>query len=304
MILNDLLCTGTPVMVQGATGRAARRQITVMKQYGTRIVAGVSPGRMNDPIDEVEIYPTCAAAVDATGAVVAIQFVPASRVAAAACEALESGIRLLVTVTEGVPVHDSARILRLATSLGATWVGPSTPGIVVPSVIKLGFMPEIALASGHVGVMSKSGTLAYEVCYRMACAGLGQSAWIGVGGDPIKGTRFVELLDYFAADPSTRSVVVIGEIGGAEEEELAAAITDSSFGKPCHCLIAGASAPAGKTLGHAGALVHGRHGSFAAKAAALAEAGAVVHRDIDSLIKTVKTSLADQHPRPSGHHHE
>ena len=289
MILNDLLCADTPVIVQGATGRTARRQIAVMKEYGTCIVAGVSPGRRSGPDDEVEIYPTCGGAVDATGAVTAIQFVPASTVADAACDALESGIKLLVTVTEGVPVHDCARIRRKAIDSGAVWIGPSTPGIAVPGVIKLGFMPDIALARGSVGVMSKSGTLAYEVCYRLVCEGLGQSSWIGVGGDPVKGTRFAELLDYFTTDPNTESVVVVGEIGGAEEEELAAALSASAFDKPCHCLIAGASAPAGKTLGHAGALVHGHHGSFAAKATALEGAGAVVHRNIDSMVSAITT---------------
>ena len=289
MILNDLLSADTPVIVQGATGRAARHHITVMKQHGTRIVAGVSPGRSTGPSDEVNIYPTCAGAVDATGAITAIQFVPASKVSDAAYEAMASGIKLLVTVTEGVPAYDCARILRKATGLGAIWVGPSTPGIVVPGIIKLGFMPEIALARGSVGVMSKSGTLAYEVCYRLVREGLGQSSWIGVGGDPVKGTRFAELLDYFATDPNTESVVVVGEIGGTEEEDLAAALNGRAFDKPCHCLIAGATAPSGKTLGHAGALVHGHHGSFASKATALEGAGAAVHHNIESLIGAMIT---------------
>ena len=289
VILNDLLIANTPVIIQGATGHTARRHITVMKQHGTRIVAGVSPGRSAGPYDEVNIYPTCADAVDATGAVTAIQFVSANRVTDAAYEALASGVKLLVTVTEGVPVHDCASILRKATDLGTIWVGPSTPGIVVPGIIKLGFMPEIALAPGSVGVMSKSGTLAYEVCYRLVREGLGQSSWIGVGGDPVKGTRFAELLDYFATDLNTESVVVVGEIGGTEEEELAAALNDRAFDKPCHCLIAGATAPSGKTLGHAGALIHGFHGSFPAKATALEGAGAVVHRNIESLIEAMTT---------------
>ena len=252
-------------------------------------MAGVSPGRSTGPHDEVNIYHTCADAVDATGAVTAIQFVPANRVADATNEALASGIKLIVTVTEGVPVHDCASILRKATDLGIIWVGPSTPGIVVPGIIKLGFMPEIALAPGSVGVMSKSGTLAYEVCYRLVREGLGQSSWIGVGGDPVKGTRFAELLDYFATDLNTESVVVVGEIGGTEEEELATALNDRAFDKPCHCLIAGATAPSGKTLGHAGALIHGFHGSFPAKATALKGAGAAVHHNIESLIEAMTT---------------
>ena len=255
-------------MVQGATGHTARRHMALMRQHGTHIVAGVSPGRDGETVDGVTIYSTCAAAVAATGAAIAIQFVPARQVAEAAREALESGIKLLVTVAEGVPVHDSARIMRLARTLGVSWVGPSTPGIAVPGVLKLGFMPDISLGRGHVGVMSKSGTLAYEICYRLVRAGLGQSTWIGVGGDPVKGTRFSELLHYFSADPRTKSVL--------------------AFDKPCHCLVAGAGAPVGKTLGHAGALVHGRHGSFAAKVEALSQAGVRVQHSIDALIADVR----------------
>lgn len=288
MTLQAQLRAGTPVMVQGATGHTARRHMALMRQHGTHIVAGVSPGRDGETVDGVTIYSTCAAAVAATGAAIAIQFVPARQVAEAAREALESGIKLLVTVAEGVPVHDSARIMRLARTLGVSWVGPSTPGIAVPGVLKLGFMPDISLGRGHVGVMSKSGTLAYEICYRLVRAGLGQSTWIGVGGDPVKGTRFSELLDYFGADPQTRSIVTIGEIGGTEEEELARAIKEKAFDKPCHCLVAGAGAPVGKTLGHAGALVHGRHGSFAAKVEALSQAGVRVQHSIDALIADVR----------------
>ena len=186
MTLQGQLRAGTPVMVQGATGHTARRHMALMRQHGTHIVAGVSPGRDGETVDGVTIYSTCAAAVAATGAAIAIQFVPARQVAEAAREALESGIKLLVTVAEGVPVHDSARIMRLARTLGVSWVGPSTPGIAVPGVLKLGFMPDISLGRGHVGVMSKSGTLAYEICYRLVRAGLGQSTWIGVGGDPVE----------------------------------------------------------------------------------------------------------------------
>ena len=202
MKLSELLCADTPVMVQGATGHAARRHMALMRRHGTNIVAGVSPGRSGERVDEIDIFSTCAAARTASAAVIAIQFVPARQVAEAAREALESGIKLLVTVTEGVPVHDSARVMRFARERGAIWIGPSTPGITIPGVIKLGFMPDVSLSPGPIGVMSKSGTLAYEVCYRLVRAGLGQSTWIGVGGDPVKGTRFSELLDYFGADPA------------------------------------------------------------------------------------------------------
>ena len=292
MKLSELLCADTPVMVQGATGHAARRHMALMRRHGTNIVAGVSPGRAGEAVDGIDIHSTCAAARAASAAVIAIQFVPARQVAEAAREALESGIKLLVTVTEGVPVHDSARIMRFARERGAIWIGPSTPGVTIPGVIKLGFMPDVSLKPGPIGVMSKSGTLAYEVCHRLVRAGLGQSTWIGVGGDPVKGTRFSELLDYFGADPRTKSVVAIGEIGGMEEEELAQAIEDKRFGKPCHCLVAGASAPAGKTLGHAGALVHGHHGSFDAKVDALSQAGVSVQHTVDELIADIQTSLA------------
>ena len=183
-----------------------------MRAYGTNIVAGVS--RSGGGVDDVLVYPTCAEAVAATGAVASVAMVSPLAVAAAVEEAVAAGIRLIITVAEGMPVADAVRTRRLVQSAGACWIGASTPGVAIPGRCKLGFLPDVALSPGRLGVMSKSGTLSYEVCYRLASRGLGQSLWVGVGGDAVKGTRFCDLLPVFAADANTAAVVVIGEIGG------------------------------------------------------------------------------------------
>ena len=287
MKLSELLCADTPVMVQGATGHAARRHMALMRRHGTNIVAGVSPGRAGEAVDGIDIHSTCASARAASAAVIAIQFVPARHVAEAAREALESGIKLLVTVTEGVPVHDSARVMRFARERGAIWIGPSTPGITIPGVIKLGFMPDVSLNPGPIGVMSKSGTLAYEVCHRLVRAGLGQSTWIGVGGDPGIGSVFVDLLALFENDEETEVVVLIGEIGGTDEEE-AATFIENEMNKPVVAFVAGRTAPPGKQMGHAGAIVSGGMGTAQSKIKAFEKAGipvAEMPADIPNLVK-------------------
>jgi succinyl-CoA synthetase alpha subunit len=273
------------VLVQGISGRAGRTHARLMRAYGTRIVAGVS--RSGGGADDIAVYATCAEAIAATGAVASIVMVPPLAVAAAVEEAITTGIKLVVTVAEGVPVADAVRTLRLVKAAGARWIGASTPGIAIPGRLKLGFLPDAALAPGRLGVMSKSGTLSYEVCYRLVSRGLGQSLWVGVGGDPVKGTRFCDLLPVFAADPNTAAVVVIGEIGGSEEEELAAAIVGSGFRKPVFGLIAGRTAREGVTMGHAGALVRGNTGTFESKRAALTAAGARVFARIQGLVEAV-----------------
>jgi succinyl-CoA synthetase alpha subunit len=184
------------------------------------------------------------------------------------------------------------KIKRRVAAAGASWIGASTPGLCLPGRTKLGFLPDAALLPGPIGVMSKSGTLSYEVCYRLKRLGLGQSAWIGVGGDLVKGTRFPDLLPYFAADDATRAVVVVGEIGGTEEEDLAAAMQASGFTKPVFVLIAGSSAREGVTMGHAGALVHGESGSVGSKVRALEAAGGRAFTDMAALVEAVHASLA------------
>jgi succinyl-CoA synthetase alpha subunit len=284
----------TPVLVQGITGRAARVHTGLMRGYGTRIVAGTSAGksaRSEASVDGIPVYADCAAAVQASGAIASIAMVPPLAVQEAVREAIEAGIKLVVTIAEGVPVHDALRIKRMADAAGVQWVGASTPGLCIPGQMKLGFLPDVALRPGRLGVMSKSGTLSYEVCYRLARRGIGQSAWIGVGGDLVKGTRFADLLPYFAGRGDTDAVLVVGEIGGTEEEELAEAIARESFGKPVFALLAGAQAREGVTMGHAGALVHGRSGTLASKQEALRRANARVHTSIQELVEDVAATL-------------
>ena len=279
----------TPVLIQGITGRAARLHTRLMMDYGTRIVAGTAAaaGTRGTEVEGVPVFSDCAAAVAATGAQASVAMVPPLAVAGAVEEAVRAGTRLIVTIAEGMPVHDAMRVKRLVDAAGACWIGASTPGLCLPGRIKLGFLPDAALLPGPVGVMSKSGTLSYEVCFRLARRGIGQSAWIGVGGDLVKGTRFADLIPFFGAREDTRAVVVVGEIGGTEEEEMAEKMTQSGLTKPVFVLLAGAQAKEGVTMGHAGALVHGAFGTVATKRAAIVKAGGQAFTNIEELVQAV-----------------
>jgi succinyl-CoA synthetase alpha subunit len=283
-MMNPRIDRTTPVIVQGISGRAGRLHSRLMRDYGTRIVAGVSPKGAGTDIEGVPVFADCAAAVEATGARTSVILVGAMDLLAAMEEALAAGIRHLVTPAEGMPVHDALRARRLTHEANAIWIGASTPGMAIPGVAKLGFLPDDALLPGVLGLMSKSGTLSYEAGYRLAQRGVGTSVWIGVGGDPIKGTRYADLVPFFAADEGTKALLVIGEIGGHDEEEFAAALRTQSFPKPVYALIAGRSAPAGVTMGHAGALVYGRHGTYEAKKTALESADAQVFASLGELV--------------------
>ncbi len=274
----------TPIIVQGITGRQGRFHAGLMRGYGSNIVGGTSPSGKTAEVDGMPVFLNCADAVAATGATATLTMVRGDGVLAAVTEALDAGIRLICSPTEGVSVHDALAAARLIREAGALWIGPSTPGMAVPGQAKLGFLPDVSLAPGPLGLMSKSGTLSYEIGYRLVGKGLGQSVWVGVGGDPVKGVRFGELVPFYKADAQTEGLVVIGEIGGTEEEDLAAALIEHDFGKPVFVLVAGATAPEGVTMGHAGALAHGAHGTFAAKKAALEKAGARVFAHIAELI--------------------
>lgn len=282
-----------PAIVQGATGRMGRRHAELMKRYGTRIVGGVTAKKIDQQIPGIPLFRSCQDAVAATGAQATITLVPPMDVLDAVTEALAAGLKLIVAPTEGMPVHDAVRAVRLAQDRGARLVGPSTPGLAIPGRMKLGFIPDASLAPGSLGVMSKSGTLSYEVCYQLKTRGLGQSIWVGVGGDPVKGVRFADLLPLFATDPATRAVLVLGEIGGTEEEDLAAAIMRLKFDKPVFTLMAGSAAPEGVTMGHAGALVQGNRGTLRSKTEALRQAGATVFSSIHDLIEGVACAVAD-----------
>ena len=274
-----------PVIVQGMTGRGGRRHTLAMRAYGTNIVGGVSP--RDEDVGGLPVFRNCAEAVAATGAVASVAIVPPLALLPAIADAVAAGIRMIVTVTEGMPIHDAVKAKRLVAEAGARWIGASTPGLAIPGRLKLGFLPDVSLAPGRLGVMAKSGTLSYEVCHRLVQRGLGQSLWVGVGGDPVKGTRFADMLPHFAADDGTDALVIVGEIGGNEEEELAAAMTARRFGKPVYALVAGQAAREGVTMGHAGALIHGNSGTVESKTTALRGAGAQVFTRIQDLVDAV-----------------
>jgi succinyl-CoA synthetase alpha subunit len=259
----------------------------MMREYGTNIVGGVSPTSNNDIVDGVPVFRTCREAVAASGATASVALVAAEQLPAAIEDAVEAGIKLIVTPAEGLPAHDALRARRLTREAGVTWIGASTPGIAVAGQAKLGFLPTTSLLPGPLGLMSKSGTLSYESGYRLAQRGIGTSMWVGVGGDPVKGARMAELVPFYAADAQTHALLVIGEIGGNEEEEFAAALATEKFSKPVFALIAGRSSPAGVTMGHAGALAYGSHGSYAAKKAALERAGVMVCASLDEMTDAI-----------------
>jgi succinyl-CoA synthetase alpha subunit len=278
----------TKVLVQGISGRMGRAHAAGMRAYGTNIVAGTAARGGVSDVDGVPVFGDCAAAVAATGAEASIVMVPPGDVKAAVLEALAAGIGLVVTIAEGVPVHDALAIGRAVRAAGADWVGPSTPGLAVPGEMKLGFLPDAALRPGPFAIMSKSGTLSYEIGWRLAQAGSGQSLWVGVGGDPVKGLRFADVLPAFLADGRSEAIVLVGEVGGDEEEEFAAALAatraSSGGGKPVLAVVAGGEAKEGVAMGHAGALTFGSTGTLAAKRAALEAAGVRVHATVGGLV--------------------
>lgn len=291
MNLNPRIDRATPVIVQGITGRAGQLHSRLMRQYGTNVVGGVSPGAKTREVNGMPVFSECAEAVAATGARASVLLVGAMQLLAAMREAVAAGIRYLVTPTEGMPVHDALTAWRLCREAGTVWIGASTPGMAVPGEAKLGFLPDDSLKPGPLGLMSKSGTLSYESGYRLAQRGIGTSVWVGIGGDPVKGTRFAELVPFYASDAQTEALLIIGEIGGTDEEEFARALSATRFPKPVFALLAGRSAPEGVTMGHAGALVHGSRGTYAAKRAALESAGAQVFGSLSEMVEGVSARL-------------
>jgi succinyl-CoA synthetase alpha subunit len=289
-MMNPRIDGTAPVIVQGISGRAGRLHSRLMKAYGTNIVGGISPKLESGEINGIPLFPDCGSAVRATGATASVALVGAMQLLGAMREALEAGIRYIVTPTEGMPVHDALKAQRLVRERGAIWIGGSTPGMAIAGSVKLGFLPDDSLKPGPLGLMSKSGTLSYEAGYRLAQAGVGTSVWIGVGGDPVKGTRYADLVPFYAADDATRALLIIGEIGGHEEEDFAAALKTHSFGKPVFALIAGRTAPEGVAMGHAGALTHGSHGTYAAKRAALEAAGVTVFGSLNEMVAGIRAA--------------
>jgi succinyl-CoA synthetase alpha subunit len=268
----------TKVLVQGITGREGEFHTKLMLEYGTKIVAGVTPGKGGQNVHGVPVFDSVREAVDAVGPIdVSIVFVPAPFAADAILEALDAGIKGVVIITEGIPVQDMLKVARAFEIAGDDrwFIGPNCPGVITPGECKVGIMPAQVFSPGRIGVVSRSGTLTYEVVAELTRAGFGQSTCVGIGGDPIIGLNFVEILRRFNDDPQTDAVVLIGEIGGTDEEEAAAFIA-SEMRKPVVAFVAGKTAPEGKRMGHAGAIIMGRMGTAQSKIEAFQKAGVPV----------------------------
>jgi len=273
--MSILIDENTRAIVQGITGNEGRFHTRQMLDYGTRIVGGVTPGKGGGEVEGVPVFDTVAEAVKETGADASIIFVPPAFAADAIMEAAEAGIDLVVCLTEGIPVNDMLIVRRYIEIRGTTLIGPNTPGLISPEKSKLGVMAGYIHKPGPVGILSRSGTLTYEVVHQLSSLGIGQSTCVGIGGDQIIGLSFSDLLPMLEDDPETEGIVLIGEIGGSAEEEAAAVISER-VKKPLVAFIAGRTAPPGRRMGHAGAIVTGRSGTAETKIAALREAGVSV----------------------------
>ena len=274
--MSILVNRSSRVVVQGITGGAGSFHTRQCIEYGTQVVAGVTPGRGGERFDDqVPIFDTVADAVEKTGADVALIFVPPPGAADAILEAADAGCPLVICITEGIPVMDMVRVRRWLAGRPTRLIGPNCPGIITPGACKIGIMPGHIHRPGHIGVVSRSGTLTYEAVGQLTPLGIGQSTCIGIGGDPVAGLDFVDVLTLFNADPDTHGVIMIGEIGG-QAEERGAAYIKASMKKPVAAFIAGATAPPGKRMGHAGAIIAGGKGTAKEKRAALEAAGVKV----------------------------
>jgi len=270
----------TRVLVQGITGSFGARHTQLSLAYGTHVVAGVTPGKGGQRFDsKVPIFDTVAQAIKETGATASAIFVPPAFAADAILEGVDAGLELVVCITEGIPVNDMVKVKRAMDGKATRLIGPNCPGIVTPGAGKdsmggcrIGIAPGYIHKQGHIGVVSRSGTLTYEAVWQLTCRGVGQSTCVGIGGDPVNGTSHLDVIKLFNADPDTHGIIMIGEIGGSAEEEAAAWIR-SNCRKPVAGFIAGATAPPGRRMGHAGAIVSGGKGTAAAKIAAFEEAG-------------------------------
>jgi succinyl-CoA synthetase alpha subunit len=281
----------TKVVVQGATGHQGQFHIKAMKEFGTRVVAGVTPGKKGENVHGVPVFNDCFDAAAATGANTSLVFVPAPFAKDAVYEALDAGIRTVIVITEHIPVHDALEFVHYAKYKGATLIGPNCPGAASPPVnAKVGILPGMIFRPGNVGIASKSGTLTYEIVNALSEAGIGQSSCLGLGGDPIPGTTFIDALKLFQDDPETKQIVLVGEIGGTAEEEAAAYIR-KSVTKPVYAYVAGRTAPEGKRMGHAGAIVSRGMGTAASKQKAFEEAKVKVARFPTDIADFIRADL-------------
>jgi succinyl-CoA synthetase alpha subunit len=282
----------TTLVVQGITGRDGSFHTRQMIEYGTRVVAGVTPGKGGQQFDAtVPIYNTVADAVAATGANTSVIYVPPMFAADAIIEAADAGVQLIVAITEGVPVLDMTRVYPYVKEKGARLLGPNCPGLISPGESKVGIIPGRICTPGPVGVVSRSGTLTYEIVYQLTRAGIGQTTCVGIGGDPINGTNFIDALAAFEADPATKAVCLMGEIGGTDEQD-AARFVKEHMTKPVVGFIAGQTAPPGRRMGHAGAIISGSAGTAAEKLEAFEAAGMGIARRPIDFVELVKERLS------------
>lgn len=289
--MSILVSQNTRLVVQGFTGSEGTYHSGQMLEYGTNLVAGVTPGKGGQKHLDRPVFNTVQEAVNNEGANTSVIFVPPAFAADAILEAADAGITVIICITEGIPVEDMIPAYHFVKRKGAHLVGPNCPGVLTPGKAKVGIMPAMIFTEGNVGVVSRSGTLTYEAVDQLTRQGLGQTTAVGIGGDPIIGTRFVDALQLFQADPETEAVVLIGEIGGTAEEEAAKYVKDE-MSKPVFAFIAGRTAPPGRRMGHAGAIVSGGKGTAEEKFAALENAGAIVIKNPAVIGETVKQHLA------------
>jgi succinyl-CoA synthetase alpha subunit len=278
------------VVVQGITGRDGAFHAKLMKDYGTRVVAGVTPGKGGNFVEGIPVFNTVSEAVEKEGADVSCIFVPAPFAADAIMESADAGIKLIVAITEGIPVQDMVKVVAFVEEKGARLIGPNCPGLITPKEAKVGILPGHIFSRGPVGVISRSGTLTYEIVSHLTAYGIGQSTAVGIGGDPIIGTKFIDLLKIFKEDRETEAVVLVGEIGGTDEQDAALYIKNE-FGKPAVAFIAGRTAPKEKRMGHAGAIISGSEGTAEEKTRAFNEANVAVAKEPQEVAILVKDLL-------------
>ena len=289
--MSILVDRNTKVLVQGITGKTGRVQTDWMLQYGTNIVAGVTPGKKGTEILGIPVYDTVAEAVAERGAEASVFFVPAPAVKSAVFETIDAGIELIVVVTEHIPVHDVMQMRGYARDRDVFIIGPTSPGIITPGEAKIGIMPGSMFNPGRIGIISRSGTLSYEVSVNLAVAGLGQSTVVGIGADPVVYTNMPDLLELFEEDPDTDLVVIVGEVGGMQEQH-AAQFIDRWMTKPVVAYIAGHTAPEGKRMGHAGAIIQSDIGTPQGKMAVLRQVGVEIAKSPLEIVDLVKDCLA------------
>jgi succinyl-CoA synthetase alpha subunit len=271
-----LVGKNTRAVVQGITGSQGVFHTKLMMEYGTKIVAGVTPGKGGTSVHGIPVYDTVSEAMETHKATASIIFVPAPGAKEAAFEAIDAGLNPVIMITEGIPVRDTMEIVAVTREKKTSLIGPNTPGIITPGECKLGIMPGQVFGKGDVGLMSRSGTLTYEIAAGLTKSGVGETTCVGIGGDPIVGLTFIELLEIFREDKDTKAVALIGEIGGNAEEQAAEYIKKTSYPKPVAAYIAGRTAPPGKRMGHAGAIILGKTGTADSKIEALRSAGVSV----------------------------